>query len=356
MKPDLTPLESDLSALPGTGRDSRIVARHFGLDGKGGANFQVIGDEVGLTRERVRQIVLQAGARKLCKGARIPALSQAIEIVASSLPARASEIEDRLRSAGITSGLFRLEGIVNAARLVGRRLPFSVVVLRHDVQMHERFAVGPEFEGFPAIQARAHQKVRQRGMASVSEFLNDNRQPEAAQRERNFLQAVLSADKDFRWLDDSAEWFWFSEARGNLALRRIRKMLSVANPLSMEDLRAGLARTSDMLPSDQVLAAFCRQAPGIIVEGDSIRPGFRINCGDVLNQTEQNIFRILSERGGCMTNSELICHAYSLGIKRPTFYQCVNHSPIVSRDRGHYKLIGSMRQAEIGRGTTALHS
>jgi hypothetical protein len=334
MKPQLTPLELDLLSLSGTSRDSRIVARHFGFDGRGGANFRVIGDEVGLTRERVRQIVLQSGARRRYRGARLAALNPAIALIASSLPDKASEVEERLRAAGLTSGRFRLEGIVNAAKLTGHRVPFSIAMLEH-----ESFVVTPGFKGFSTIRMRAREKVRQCGMASVAELLPDNQGPDAARRERNFTEAVLSAEKELRWLDGSREWFWFSDAKGNLALRRIRKMLCVSNPLRIGDLRAGLARISNTLPSDEVLLAFCRQAPGIIVEGDSIRPDLRMNFDDVLNPTEL-------DRGGCMSNSELICRANDLGIKRPTFYQCVSQSPIVSRTRGHYELLGSRVQTE----------
>jgi RNA polymerase sigma factor (sigma-70 family) len=41
-------------------RDRKIILRRFGLDGQEPATLEIIGQEVGLTRERVRQIVAKA--------------------------------------------------------------------------------------------------------------------------------------------------------------------------------------------------------------------------------------------------------------------------------------------------------
>jgi hypothetical protein len=336
MKCRTLPLETELLALTGEDRDARIVARHLGFDGGGGANFQRIGNEFGLTRERVRQIVLIASKNEVSLPVDLPAFDLAIATVAASVPARACEVEAKLRSAGLTSGLFRLEGIVNVARLLGRTLPFSMRALRTD-----RFAVDRGFPAFNDIVAAARHNVRRSGMAAVCDLVRSGLNAEESRREMSIVEAVLVMQKGFRWLDQSTGWFWFSGVSGNLALRRIRKMLSVAVCLTLADLRAGLARMRNELPPDEVLIQFCLQAPGITVEGNKIRASSRIARARVLNKTEQDIFGILAEHNGRMPNSELICRANDLGIKRPTFYQCVSHSPIVSRYGRHYGLIGS---------------
>ena len=50
-------LETELHDLLGAGRNARIAARYYGFDGRGGGSLQTVGNEIGLTRERVRQIV-----------------------------------------------------------------------------------------------------------------------------------------------------------------------------------------------------------------------------------------------------------------------------------------------------------
>jgi hypothetical protein len=53
-------LERELLDLLGTGRNARIAARYYGFDGRGGGSLQAVGNAFGLTRERVRQIVIAA--------------------------------------------------------------------------------------------------------------------------------------------------------------------------------------------------------------------------------------------------------------------------------------------------------
>src|SRR5258708_31616494 len=100
-------LERELSDLLGTGRKARIAARYYGFDGRGGGSLQTVGNEIGLTRERVRQIVT-ASSEWLSTGRPVSRLlDRTIAFVADHMPAAAGEIEAKLRSQGLTSSLFR---------------------------------------------------------------------------------------------------------------------------------------------------------------------------------------------------------------------------------------------------------
>ena len=204
------------------------------------------------------------------------------------------------------------------------------------------FAVAADDPAFNGLVGRARRIVRRYGMARVTQCLPAR--SKAAEKELDMAKAVLSSESDFRWLAQRSEWFWFLDPSQNRIARRIRKMLAVANPLGVSDLRAGLDRMGEPLPPNEILLQFCRQLPSLHVEGDTVRASVEINVGDVLNPTERDIFNLLSERGGCMSRYELKCRSDLLGMKRPTFYQCVTSSPIVSTDnRGHYRLVGSRR-------------
>ena len=72
------PFELMAIALPRDDRNSSIVARHYGLDGNGGANFSRIGEEFGLTRERVRQIVAGIDPRCYLRPCAVPPLERDI--------------------------------------------------------------------------------------------------------------------------------------------------------------------------------------------------------------------------------------------------------------------------------------
>src|ERR1700688_583168 len=104
----MQPLEKALFGVPVRDRNSSIVARHYGFDGRGGANFQRTGNEFGLTRERVRQIVSESdpGRQILPRGG--PALDRVIAFISAHLPAAAAEVETKLQLAGLTLKPFRI--------------------------------------------------------------------------------------------------------------------------------------------------------------------------------------------------------------------------------------------------------
>jgi DNA-directed RNA polymerase sigma subunit (sigma70/sigma32) len=54
-------LERELRDL--LGRKARIAARYYGFDGRGGGTLQSVGNEIGVTRERVRQIAADCSRR-----------------------------------------------------------------------------------------------------------------------------------------------------------------------------------------------------------------------------------------------------------------------------------------------------
>ncbi|HVV47502.1 MAG TPA: hypothetical protein VHC72_19965 [Bryobacteraceae bacterium] len=204
-----------------------------------------------------------------------------------------------------------------------------------------------DYPCFHEIVACARQKVRRYGMATVAECVLAIPDSEAARRETALVETILSGQRDFRWLDHSTGWFWFSDTTRNRAVNRLRKMLAVANPLTIDEIHAGLARMGVPLAPDKTLVEFCRQVPGLAIEGDRVKADPAIEIHAVLNRTEQDIFRLLSEHDGCMSNSDLIDRSHVLGMKRPTLYQCVSHSPIVSRyKRSYYRLVGSLRHEE----------
>jgi hypothetical protein len=179
-------------------------------------------------------------------------------------------------------------------------------------------------------------------MARIADFGSDSLSVAGARREARLIEAILSSQHDFRWLDSRSGWFWLAGTRRNRAVGRVRKMLAVANPLAVSELRAGLGRMGSPLAPKRTLLAFCRQIDGLSVRGDMIYANPGIESAEVLSKTERDIFQLLSENDGCMSNSELISQSCVLGIKRPTFYQCVTYSPIVARyDGRNYRLIGS---------------
>jgi hypothetical protein len=340
MRSTLT-LETELREVLGTGRDALIAARHYGFDGRGGESLQTVGDAVGLTRERVRQIVTETSERLRIGPRVLRALDRTIAFVAGRMPAAAGLVEAEMRSEGLTSGLFRLEGVINAAELLGRRLPFSITKAKRG----DRLVHAPNSRSVDTIAHIARRVAAHWGMATLSDVAAKVRKVESGECDRNIVARVLACQRAFHLLDQSAGWFWLSDNPRNPVLLRIRKILSVTNPICVSQLRDGITRDYRMgqfSPPQNALLEFCRQAPGLQVDNNTIRADPRINSGDVLTQTERDVIHMLSDHGGTMAASKFKSVCRGRGVNQTTYYLCLVNSPIIATPvLGRYGLIGS---------------
>jgi hypothetical protein len=333
-------LERELNELFGTGRNSLIAARYYGFDGRGGGTLETVGNEIGMTRERVRQIVTRAAELARIRQPHSPALDRTIAFVADRMPRAAGEIEVELLSQGLTSGLFRLEGLIKAAELLGKPLPFSITRVSA-----ERLVYSRDIPSVNPILNMARRVTSHLGMAKISKVVAEVRKFESGVCDRKLVICALTCLPDFHWLEQAAGWFWLSDNGKNPILSRIRKILSVANPINISELWAGIGRDFPMKwfsAPERVLLEFCRQAPGLRVTDKTVKADPVINSNDVLSRTEREIVHMLSEHGGSMTVSELTSVCLDMGMNRQTFYRTVESSPIISRyAHSSYRLISA---------------
>jgi hypothetical protein len=340
MKRSELTLERELCNLLGTGRGACIAARYYGFDGRGGESLRSVGNAFGLTRERVRQIVTATSKPFRVARPVSPMLDRTIAFVAERLPAAAGVIEAETRSEGLASGAFRLEGVIKAAELLGRRLPFAITEVKG-----ERLVHAPGIRSFDTIARIARRAVAHYGMATLSGVAAKVREADSGVCDSNLVASALACQRGFHWLDQSAGWFWLSGNFNNRVLNRIRKILSVANPIRLSELRAGIAhdyRMKGVSPPQKIFLEFCRQVPGLQVYEHTIKAMPAVNQADILSQTEREIVRILSQHGGAMTVSEFMSVCRATAAHRRTAYLNLLHSPIISKyAHGLYGLIGS---------------
>ena len=333
-------LERELRELLGTGRNALIAARYYGFDGRGGSSLQAVGNEIGVTRERVRQIVSAASESLSIRRAGSPTFDRTIAFVTDRMPAPAGEIEAGLRSQRLTSGLFRLEGVTNAAELLGRRLPFSIAEVKG-----ERLVYPRDVPSANTIVRMARRLISRWGMATLSDVVAEVRKVESGMCDRKLVASALVRLRGFHWLEKSAGWFWLSDTLHNPALKRMRKILSIANPINMSELWAGVGRGPRMRgfsAPQRVLLEFCRQAPGLRVNDETIEAEPGISADDVLAQVEKDVVQMLSEHGGIITTSQFKSVCLGMGVNMKTFYLNLVRSPIISTYGGHaYGLIGA---------------
>jgi hypothetical protein len=262
------PLESELFAVLGGDTKARIVARYLGLDGLGGTTMYSAGHEFGVSGERARQILSEVAKRLYGSRPFTPVLDRTISFLGQYIPGRAEEIEGKLFSEGLSAVPFRLEGLIRAAELLGRTPPFSVIPTKSLRLVYRR--PGPVIKNI----VRAGQRtIGHRGAATIGDVLVRLRDADQ-EGGPEFVEDVLSGEEDFHWLDRTGLWFWLSSVARNPMVRRIRKILSVANPVHIAALQAGIARDYRMrgyqVPRG-VLLELCRQIAGLRVDADVVR-------------------------------------------------------------------------------------
>jgi len=324
----MQPLESELLSLLGGDEKARIVARYCGFDGLGGATLQAVGAEFGITAERVRQIVGEVVRRRAHDLSPAPILKKALAFIAAHTPGFAGDIERELASAGLSTRPFRIEGIIRAAELFAGTVPFSLTETEKARLVH---SLSPQ--ALDAIIKVARRAVERRGLATLDTVSAELREvaPEAAAS--RLIADVLNGAENIRWLDVSAGWFWLPDVPRNPLVRRVRKILSVANPVRAAELCAGVARESSLRsysPPTAVLLELCRQIPGLRVCGESIQADPGISPHEVLGELEEAIVDILASHGGVMRRADLCTICRERGLKRSSFYSALSHSPVIA--------------------------
>ena len=109
-------------------RDRVVVARYLGWDGQGIRTLRLVADDFKVTRERVRQICSRVRNALKALHPYTPTLNSVLNFIEQQMPAPVADIESRLNTSGLTTGAFRLEGIINFAEVLaeGRTLAFKI--------------------------------------------------------------------------------------------------------------------------------------------------------------------------------------------------------------------------------------
>lgn len=331
-------------------RNTHIFVQRMGWDGNGRKTLDAVGQKYGMTRERVRQI-----CEKIEKAIRltkppIKFLKQALHHVSLSLPSPANKIENELTASGISHKHFRIEGLITAADFFCLRAKF---VVKKVGRKKARFAVSAKYSGTPSTiiqQARKH--IEHWGAGTINDLtctVNEKCNPPISDE---FTTMVLESLENFRWLDKDTGWFWLRDNKRNRINNLIRKILSVADKLTIDDLRNGIMRPYRMRgysPPRRVLKEICKQS-GYKVEDGLVIADPPLKWEDVLEGTNAfDLVMALKFFGPVLTRSDFEQLCVNKGMNRTSFYMYLGASPMIQRySRGIYGLRGAnVSAAEI---------
>ena len=351
-------LEEELSSLAlimKKPRDRKIIISYLGWDGKGKKRLQAVADKFGITRERVRQIANRFEERFKKKGEKkitdMPLLQRALSLVESNIPALASELESKLEEARIAKSAFRVEGIRTAAQIMEREVTFRVEKLRKITMQRIVISSGDVSHVRPTMRM-ARKDIKFRGAASVSDIARRFYGESFASKARNFIAVVLRSLEYFQWLDRKGEWFWFSDARKNHLIKKIKKILAVVDSITIADMHDGIKRSSrvrGVAPPADVLLELCRQNEWCSVEDDMIIADPRENFERYLSGGERELQEVFEEHGPMIAMSDIkrICSDRGKGFLSTEQY--LLDSPIFkSYEHDVFGLIGADKLGRKG--------
>ena len=294
-----------------------------------------------MTRERTRQICAKLVKRKDPQTILAPALDGTLEFIRQRLPVAVTDLQKALSEAGLTAVGLRLENIQKAAKLLGRWVPFALVSASGN-----RLAVDVEHAKMPLAAAEiAKKEIYYHGVASVDRVQTALREKHSGPIQRPAVVKTLQLIEGFRWLDEETGWFWLSSTRKHGLPKAIQKILSVAKRLAVAELRTAVGRNRRMwpdLPPESVILQFCRQVPGIVVEGDHVTADPPLCWTKTLTGVEAQLVEILKTHGPVMERGELEDLCASAGMNRFSFHAFVACSTVI-KHFGHsvYGLIGA---------------
>jgi len=323
-------------------RNRTMAAKYLGWDGDGGRTLQAVGEDYGLTRERVRQVATRVTSALSGRRPFAPALDRVLEFVADRTPGVATDLEAALVAEGLTARLFRLSALPYAASVMGREMSF-------DVSHHGQWLVVNAQGGDLAsdILRSARRVVEHWGVATVDDIVEGVE----GRPSTEFATTVLSSRPDFAWLDKGSGWFWLRSVPRNRLRNQIEKIMAVASEIEVGELRVGVGRhhrTKGFAPPRRVLLEFCRQMPAYRVDGETVLCDPPPPVEEVLSETEQIIYRVLQKEGPVMQRAKLEERCLAAGMPGSTFNVYVDYSPILSRyARGVYGLRGAAVSPEV---------
>lgn len=325
-----------LASLGGQGQWPDIIMARHGWDGRPPKTLEMVGEEFGLTRERIRQV--SVGVRKrYSERARplMPRLEEALLLLQESVPCRTASIRERLIHAGISNGHVGGEGLLEAADFFEYEV--DVVLARTE---SDSFLVGPELAGCVGNARKVARKlIGAHGVTTAAEVAAEACGEIPAIEQDNYEELVrleLESEPDVAWLDNQKRWLWL---RGipkgrNRMLNNIRKILSVALSIDAVELRRALRRDWRMggyAPPAPILLALADVVPELSRAGSIVEAVESYSREEHLSPSERAIAEALMENGAVMRYEEIKEAVREKGVGMASFRRRMSHSPVVRK-------------------------
>lgn len=302
-------------------RRARIFAERYGVRGE--ATLQSVGDQYGLTRERIRQVVEKMTGRLNGITFVTPCFSKLKQLVQDSAPIALTIFNEKHRELlGENLSLedadrFSREALgVGIANISDRSMGHTGNAIKRIVLPSQS-----EEDGLVvAVRDAARRMIRSCGAAQimyvtgmVSEAMN---KPVSVMEVRQSIQSV----EGMEWIVEDDGWFWFGmDTVNNRAIEIARKVLAIADKrMDVEEIQQAICRSRRLkydegknitpmveLPRHVLREVLSHISWLTIVQIDDFVLKEKIQPEGILSQSELALYNFLKQSGGVASRNTL---------------------------------------------------
>jgi DNA-directed RNA polymerase subunit alpha len=313
-------------AIEAPDRDVQLVTKLWGWFGKRPRTLESVGQEYGLTRERVRQIADRVAKQIRRRKLVTPFLFKAAQLIRKSCPATAPALVAKLQGANISVVGIHPFGIAKACELLDIPIGLQVSGFAGTTV----FMIEDMEDSLKAFQREARRRTQANGCVNFGALCEELRISETGAQG---IHALLSASAEFEWLNAGQTWFYSRKPVRNRLFNLASKVLATCPRLRPNELRRAVARSRrlEVKPPVEVLERLV-QATGLA----TIEDGFLVANPDVVRPPEpgsiEEIFvQVLRDNGPALTGREFEELCIAAGINPISFYIYRAGSPLVSQ-------------------------
>lgn len=327
-------LDAILSALL-EGRNREIAAKYWGFLGDEPRTLESVGQEYGMTRERVRQIA--ARAEDLARTMWLPTANceTLMRSVERQTPV-ALETAQRMIDERQAKGSLPVRSLLNAANIFGISSPLVIV--------KEGGAAFVDLQGrLPSIHEVAIDFRRATSRSGCVSIDRTSLRLTQDLEQRGTIQRVLDGLPETVWLDEDRSWASLVTERNRLS-NTLRKILTVSDAVHISEMRQAALRSHRLsfVPPQAILSSFAEKIVNLIVRDGTVSRGASFEPVQ-LGEIEQVLFEGFQNLGSPLGREQLERYCIDQrGVNDNSFYVYLSYSPIVAKiSPGIYGLVGA---------------
>ena len=324
-------------------RNSGLIVSLWGWGGAPPRTLDSVGKELGVTRERVRQIESRALKRLATHKFETPLLKRALAALREDAPDLDAAIAAKIRGRGISRAEFSPWSIRAAAKHLGLTWSFEYVNIR------QKAFLSADGEGDQLRRALSviRKRTSERGCINLLALASEM---QISEEKLQGLRRCFDATGQIQCLDDEREWLYSSGSPRNRLYNICSKVLGASGRLHLSELRRAVSKSRrlSMCPPQRVLGLFIqRHALGQLQEGVVIaNPS--VAASPAPDSAEGKMLSVLEKYGPVLEGEDFAEKCVAEGMNATTHYIYRLISPVIcSLRRGIFCRVG----AEVPPGT-----